>query len=140
MYALLVTLVLSPPTGPWRAVLDLAGGPLRFTVNLEQAGGKSQGTICNGPQCQPLSAVQVNGDSVVFEIAAYAATISAVSRGDSLIGEYHNLGRRYHLAQGVRFDPWVGAGLAPFPFVPSAAAGRWRPPRPGWREPGMRSF
>lgn len=121
MYALLLTLTLAPLTGPWRAVLDLAGGPLRFTLNLEQAGGKSQGTICNGPQCQPLSAVQVNGDSVVFEIAAYAATISAVSRGDSLIGEYHNVGRR-----GPRTIPFrAERGSWPVEAAPAWLAGTW---------------
>ena len=70
---------------------------------------RGKGTLCNGTQCQALSAVRVAGDSVVFDIAAYAATIAAVGRGDSLVGEYHNVGRR-----GPRTIPFRAArGLWP---------------------------
>jgi thiol-disulfide isomerase/thioredoxin len=90
-------------------VLDIAGGPLRFSLTVQQAGNTWRGKLCNGTLCQELSAVRVTGDSVVFDIAAYAATIGAVVRGDSLVGEYHNVGRR---------------GPRTIPF--RAARGRWR--------------
>src|SRR5262245_46447598 len=122
MLLILLALTVSPtPAGPWKAVLDIAGGPLRFALTVEQEGGTWQGKLCNGTQCQTLSAVRVVGDSVVFDIAAYAATIASVLRGDSLIGEYHNVGRR-----GPRTIPFRAArGRWPVEKVPSTLVGRW---------------
>lgn len=78
-------------SGPWRAALDLAGGTLEFHLQFTADGG---GTLCNGPSCEPFSAVRWEGDSLVLELGDYAASIAAVARGDSLIGRYHNVGRR----------------------------------------------
>ncbi len=102
-----------PPAGPWRAVLDLAGGSLPFALELEQAKGRWRGRLCNGDRCQSLSAVRVVRDSVVLEMADYAAMIEAVARGDSLVGAYRNVGNR-------------GPRVIPF----RAAPGRW-PAKPG---------
>ena len=102
-------------------MLDLAGGPLRFALTVEQKGGTWQGKLCNGTQCQALSAVRVAGDSVVFDISVYAATIAAVARGDSLVGEYHNVGRR-----GPRTIPFRAArGRWPVEKGPVELTGRW---------------
>jgi thiol-disulfide isomerase/thioredoxin len=99
--------------GPWRAVLDLAGGELRFRLALTGAGGQ----LCNADLCEPFSDVaQIAGtDSVVFEMADYAAAISARAAGDSLVGFYRNVGNR---------------GPRTIPF--RASRGRWpvEPPRP----------
>ncbi|MGH7528097.1 MAG: TlpA disulfide reductase family protein [Gemmatimonadales bacterium] len=84
----------SEPAGPWRAVLDLAGGELRFGIAVERSGTAWRGRLCNGTRCDPLSAVRLEGDSVHLEIADYAATISAALRGDSLTGVYRNVGNR----------------------------------------------
>jgi hypothetical protein len=113
LLSLLLTLHVAPPTGPWRAVLDIAGGPLRFALTVQQTGNTWRGKLCNGTLCQELSEVRVTGDSVVFHIAAYAATIGAVARGDSLVGEYHNVGRR---------------GPRTFPFRAARALGRLNGP------------
>ncbi len=97
------------PAGSWRAVLDLAGGPLRFGLVIDGSPGGWRGRLCNGDRCDAVSAVRVAGDSVLLEIADYAATIAAVVRGDSLVGAYSNVGNR-------------GPRVIPF----RAARGEWR--------------
>ena len=113
------------PAGSWRAALDLAGGQLRFGLVVARAGEKWEGSLCNGALCHPLSAVKVSGDSVTFEIADYAATITASTHGDSLAGTYRNVGNR---------------GLAPFPFTPRAAGGRSHRGRTGSSGAGTPPF
>ena len=109
------------PAGPWRAVLDLDGGPLRFSLEVKGAGGRWQGTLCNGSRCQRLTAVRFRGDSVSFEMADYAATITATLHGDSLTGDYRNVGNR-----GPRVIPFrAGRGRWPVEPGPSALIGRW---------------
>src|SRR5215218_9628488 len=95
------------PLGHWRAVLDLAGGPLRFDVEIGKTGGELQGKLCNGTECQTIDA-RIQGDSLLLDIADYAATIAAAIREDSLAGSYRNVGNR---------------GLRTIPF--RAARGRW---------------
>ncbi|MEP7324425.1 MAG: hypothetical protein ABI836_00630, partial [Gemmatimonadota bacterium] len=76
--------------GPWRGVLDIDGGPLRFSLYIR---GHS-GNLCNGDACNRVTRVNARGDSVLIEIADYAATITAHRQGDSLIGSYRNVGNR----------------------------------------------
>lgn len=117
--AALVTL--SSPGGPWRAVLDLAGGPLPFAVRIQRRDGGWQGVLCNGVKCQPFSKVRVAGDSVVLENADYAATMTAVLRGDSLVGYYNNIG-----SNGPRTIPFRAArGRWPVTRAPATLVGRW---------------
>jgi thiol-disulfide isomerase/thioredoxin len=97
------------PAGQWRAVLDLAGGELRFTLNVRPLRHGFSAGICNGKVCTALSGVRVAGDTVVLEIADYAATITTTLHGDSLTGVYHNVGNR---------------GPRTIPF--RASRGRWR--------------
>lgn len=112
---------LSPPEGPWRAVLDLAGGSLPFTLQIERAGKGWGGKLCNGAKCQPFSAVRLEGDSVVLENADYAATMKAALRGDSLVGYYHNVG-----SNGPRTIPFRAArGRWPITRAPRNLVGRW---------------
>jgi hypothetical protein len=80
--------------GPWRGALDLAGGTLKFGIELEGSGPSLRGRLCNGSACDAFSAVAQRGDSVVLELADYAASITAVQRGDSLVGVYRNVGSR----------------------------------------------
>jgi len=82
------------PSGSYRATLDLAGGELRFTLVIAGKAPRWSGRLCNGPECRPFSGVQWVGDSLVLELADYAASIAVVPRGDSLIGQYRNVGRR----------------------------------------------
>ncbi len=83
-----------PLAGPWKAVLDLAGGSLPFALTIDESGGRLSGSICNGPSCTELSAMVRAADSVVLEIADYDARITIVQRGDSLTGLYRNVGNR----------------------------------------------
>ncbi|MEP7225861.1 MAG: TlpA disulfide reductase family protein [Gemmatimonadales bacterium] len=119
--AMLGLATLSPPEGPWRAVLDLAGGPLPFALQIERAGKGWRGKLCNGEKCQPFSTVRVEGDSVVLENADYAATLKAALRGDSLVGYYHNVG-----SNGPRTIPFRAArGRWPITRAPRNLVGRW---------------
>src|SRR5688500_8469682 len=79
------------PAGEWRAALDLAGGELRFVVKLERRGSGWGGELCNGTNCLAFSGVSLAGDSVVLEMADYAAAIGAKLAGDSLTGAYRNI-------------------------------------------------
>ena len=111
----------APLAGPWRAALDLAGGPLRFSLELQQAGRAWSGRLCNGTSCSDFSAVRASGDSVTLELADYAAAISARIRKDSLVGEYRNVGSR-----GPRVIPFRAArGKWPIESAPLALLGRW---------------
>jgi hypothetical protein len=109
------------PAGSWRAVLDLAGGPLRFTLEISGSTAALRGRLCNGDQCQSVSAVRRRGDSLDIEIADYAATIAARLDGDSLTGVYRNVGNR-----GPRIIPFRAArGRWPAERAPAAMLGRW---------------
>ncbi|MEO8633639.1 MAG: TlpA disulfide reductase family protein [Gemmatimonadales bacterium] len=109
------------PAGSWRATLDLAGGPLPFVLQVAGSSGRWTGQLCSGVECQPFTSVRQAGDSLVFELADYAASIAAVQRGDSLVGRYHNVGRR-----GPRTIPFRAArGTPPHAVAPIALVGRW---------------
>jgi thiol-disulfide isomerase/thioredoxin len=109
------------PAGPWRAALDLAGGTLRFSLQLEQGAAGWSGSLCNGPACQPLSAVRVTDDSIHFEMGDYAAAIDAARHGDSLAGFYRNVGNR-----GPRVIPFRAArGRWPTVTAPPSLVGEW---------------
>src|SRR5688572_7697333 len=111
----------SSPAGEWRAALDLAGGELRFGVKLERRGSGWRGELCNGDKCQPFSAVSLAGDSVVLEMADYAAVIAAKLAGDSLAGTYRNVGNR-----GPRVIPFrASRGRWVASRGPERLIGRW---------------
>jgi thiol-disulfide isomerase/thioredoxin len=109
------------PAGAWRAVLDVAGGPLRFAVTIEHSGGAWRGRLCNAAVCEPFSAVRIGGDTVALELADYNASITATLAGDSLTGAYQNVGSR-----GPRTIPFRAArGAWPAEPVPAWLRGRW---------------
>lgn len=111
----------SSPAGEWRAALDLGGGELRFGVKLERRGSGWGGELCNGAKCQPFSAVTLTGDSVVLEMADYAAAITAKLAGDSLTGVYRNVGNR-----GPRVIPFrASRGRWPAGRGSGRLIGRW---------------
>lgn len=110
-----------PPAGDWRAALEIAGGELRFGMRLERRGTGLAGALCNGEKCQRFSAVLLRGDSVVLEMADYAAAITARVAGDSLTGAYRNVGNR-----GPRVIPFRAArGRWPVSPAPDRLLGRW---------------
>jgi thiol-disulfide isomerase/thioredoxin len=109
------------PRGPWKAVLDLAGGTLPFAIRISGEGPALHGSLCNGPKCQLFSKVLVEGDSLVLEIADYAATLKASLRSDSLLGYYHNVG-----SNGPRTISFRAArGEWPVSKAPDRLVGRW---------------
>lgn len=131
IHALVLTLVAASPSpaGQWRGVLDLAGGELRFSLVVVGADRRWSGRLCNGSRCDPISALSQKGDSLVFELGDYAADITAIQRGDSLIGQYHNVGRK-----GPRTIPFR-ASRGTWESRPGTAAllGRWD----AWFESGF---
>ncbi|HET7040842.1 MAG TPA: hypothetical protein VFI13_02440, partial [Gemmatimonadales bacterium] len=76
----------------YAAVLDLAGGPLYFTLHAEARGPKHEARICTGPDCIPATWTR-DGDSLRLAIPDYDAVMVAAVRDDSLDGYYHNVGR-----------------------------------------------
>lgn len=119
--ALLLLTAPPSPNGAWRAALDLAGGELRFAIVVKGKAPTWHGRLCNGSSCQPLTGVRQVGDSLVFELGDYAASIAAVIRGDSLIGRYANTGRK-----GPRVIPFRAArGSWPASTGAPALLGRW---------------
>jgi thiol-disulfide isomerase/thioredoxin len=104
--------------GSYRGVLDLAGGPLRFTIRLS---ADSSSFLCNGSRCDRLTSVRMVGDSALIDIPDYAATITALPRGDSLTGFYRNVGNR-----GPRVIPFRAArGEWPVEHPPASLVGSW---------------
>lgn len=117
-----VALAATPsPAGAWKAVLDLAGGALPFALRIDARGPRWHGQLCNGPSCQSFSAVRMEGDSVILEMADYAAIMKASLRSDSLLGYYHNVG-----SNGPRTIPFRAArGRWPVSTASTRLAGRW---------------
>ena len=106
------------PAGYYRAVLDIAGGPLRFEMNLAFDGRAS---LCNGTRCDSLPPARVVGDSIRIEIPDYAASITSIVKGDSLIGFYRNVGNR-----GPREIPFrAERGRWKVEHAPASLTGRW---------------
>lgn len=107
--------------GPWRAQLDLAGGPLRFHMDLTEDDGFA-GRLCNADRCDPFSAVEwLPGDSLLLEIGDYAAAIRAHVQDGALVGFYRNVGNR-----GPRTIPFSASrGVWPANPPTEALAGQW---------------
>ena len=107
--------------GRWRGALDLAAAVLPFELHVARDAGALVATLCNGPSCDTRAAVSQRGDSLVLDIADYGATITAVRRGDSLIGMYRNVGNR-----GPRAIPFrASRGNWPARPAPAALLGSW---------------
>ena len=88
---------------------------------VERDGGGWRGRLCNGTRCQPFTAVTQAGDSIVLEMADYAAAITAKVSGDSMAGSYRNVGNR-----GPRIIPFRAArGRWPLSRAPERLVGRW---------------
>ncbi len=120
--ALLVLLAAAPdPSGSWRGVLDLAGGPLRFGLEIVERDGSLHAELCNAGECVPAGPVRVAGDSLVVDLTDYAATIAARVSGDSLVGTYSNVGSR-----GPRVIPFrASRGSWRASRLPPGFAGQW---------------
>ena len=109
------------PAGPWKAVLDLAGGSLPFVIEIAPSRGGWEGKLCNGSRCERFTAVRMDGDSLVLEITDYDAVVKAALRGDSLVGYYHNVG-----SNGPRTIPLRAArGRWPVSIASKRLVGSW---------------
>ncbi len=111
---------LPPAEGTWRAVLDLAGGPLRFALQIETFRWLARTTL-QWHQVPADRGARIEGDSLVLDIADYAATITAALQGDSLTGATATsaTGARAPFRFGRRED----AGRSPGHRKPSSAVG-----------------
>lgn len=119
LFALLSTA--PDPSGSWRSVLDLAGGPLRFGLEIAEGDGGLRAELCNAGECVPAGRVRIAGDSLVIDLSDYAATIAARVSGDSLVGTYSNVGSR-----GPRVIPFrASRGTWRASALPPGFAGQW---------------
>jgi thiol-disulfide isomerase/thioredoxin len=121
--ALLAIAALAPdPAGAWRGVLDLAGGPLKFGLQLVPEGDGWRADLCNGGHCAPAGPARLlRGDSLVIDLTDYAATIAGRLVGDSLVGTYSNVGNR-----GPRVIPFrASRGRWTSPPLADGLAGSW---------------
>lgn len=100
----------------YAAVLDLAGGPLRFSLVTE-------GTVARISGAPVATVGRGAGDSLRFWLKDYDAVIMAAVHGDSLLGYYHNVGRL-----GPRTIPFRAAkrpdGMIRVPVRPELV-GKW---------------
>jgi thiol-disulfide isomerase/thioredoxin len=117
-----VALTAAPsPAGVWNAALELAGGRLPFVITIERQHQDWKGELCNGSSCQPFSAVRLEGDSLLLEMADYAAMLKARLGPDSLVGYYHNVG-----SNGPRTIPFRAARGRPLASTATRRLlGRW---------------
>jgi peroxiredoxin len=86
---LLAAAPIEAQTTRYAAVLDLAGGPLSFSLFTDAA---SKARICTGADCTNGTWRQ-GGDSLRFHFPDFDAVIVAALHTDSLVGYYHNIGR-----------------------------------------------
>ena len=118
---LALSLAVPDPGGEWRAVLDLAGGPLRFGIEVERSARGWSAELCNGNACTAAGPVRLEGDSLFIDLTDYDATIGARVTGDSLVGTYSNVGNR-----GPRVIPFRATrGRWPRTALPPGFAGQW---------------
>ncbi|HLS47384.1 MAG TPA: TlpA disulfide reductase family protein [Gemmatimonadales bacterium] len=109
------------PSGHWRAALDLAGGPLRFALELEPTADGWAATLCNGTACSDAGPARLEGDSLIVQLVDFDARIAARIRGDSLSGMYSNVGNR-----GPRVIPFrASRGTWPVSALSAGLAGQW---------------
>ncbi len=121
LLCLLAMVMVPAPAGSWRGVLDLAGGTLKFTIQVTGAPGTLRGSLCNGDACDAFSSVTLQGDSLHLRLDDYAASIDARIVADSLTGVYRNVGNR-----GPRVIPFRAArGRWPASPLPAWLSGQW---------------
>ena len=119
--ALALLAAVPDPSGAWRGALDLAGGPLKFGIEIARRDGALHAELCNATACAPAGPVRVAGDSITIELSDYAATIAARITGDSLVGTYSNIGNR-----GPRVIPFRAArGHWAATRLPAGLTGQW---------------
>ena len=106
----------------YSAVLDLAGGPLYFTLRTEARGPRPMARLCTGPDCLSASWTR-DGDSLRVPIPEYDAVMVAAVRGDSLDGYYHNVGRLG--PRTIPFRAAIDRGGRPRGRGASAMYGSW---------------
>lgn len=77
----------STVAGPYRAVLRSPGGPLPFTLIVDDGGAH----VGNGEERVAIDSVTVEGGVVTFAMPGYDAELVAavLEQGDRLVGEWH---------------------------------------------------
>lgn len=63
--------------GQWRAVLDSPGGELPFVIEIENDRDWLRATVLNGKERAPVSALEIEGTTVVFRFDWYDSEITA---------------------------------------------------------------
>lgn len=75
-----------PREGVWRAVLQLPGGELPFTIEFTREQGGRVAYLVNGPDRTRVNEIAVNGDAVTLRMPGFNNRIDATLEGDTLSG------------------------------------------------------
>ncbi len=116
------------PMGEWRAVVELPGGSLPFTIEMVDPGGSGvQGYLVNGEERVPVTHMTVAGDRVLIDFPAFNNRIEAVLTGNQLVGTL-TLTKRHGKLQVMPITMNAGESYRFFadqPDVNADFAGRW---------------
>ena len=116
-------------TGEWRAVIEMPGGDLPFTLQMvdPQASGV-KAYVINGDERVPVTHMQVDGDQVLIDFPAFNNRIVGTLTDNSLRGEL-TLTKRHGKLQVMPITMTAGLTHRFYeqpPNVSADFAGRWR--------------
>jgi len=106
-------------TGSWRAVVEIQGEKLPFTIELDQPNnGQYVAFIRNGAEKITMDEIKVSTDSITMTVHIFDATFKAAIKGDSLIGHFFiNYAQDYQL-------PFTAVFGQAYRFIPSDTTAR----------------
>ena len=113
--------------GTYRVVLQLPGGELPFSLDLERAGSGWIGYLINGPERLQVNEVAVDGSHLEIKMPGYENRLTAEAKGGQLQGEVvlskpggkdQHLPLRAQFEQTYRFFPQPSAAS-------TDVSGRW---------------
>jgi thiol-disulfide isomerase/thioredoxin len=126
-----------PREGVWRAVLQLPGGELPFTLEFAREQGGRVAYLVNGADRTRVNEIAVDGDAVTLRMPGFNNRIDATLEGDTLTGTLlmvkpkgkdQQIPFRARHGDAFRFSPDSPADAAPAaPAAPPApdVTGRW---------------
>lgn len=117
----------SPPLGPYRAVLSVAGGDLPFGLELAEENGELVAYLVNGPERARAPDVRLDGDRLSIAMPGYPHRLEARFVDGRFEGTV-NLVRPRGVIRSVRLIAMPGESWRFFPkpdAAPRDFAGRW---------------
>ncbi len=116
-------------SGPWRAVVELPGGELPFTLDIVNPTGPGvKAYVINGDERVPVTHMQINGDKLSIDFPAFNNRIEATFTGSQMEGTL-TLTKRHGELQVMPLTMNAGQTHRFYdskPDVNADFAGRWR--------------